>query len=237
MPHTFLTAEWRKLAMINYAIDPEILKPYVPAHTELDLWNDTCYVSLIGFMFMNTKVLGIKVPFHVNFEEVNLRFYVRYKDNNEWKRGVVFIKEIVPKPALSLVANLLYGEHYATTPMKHSWLQEADKQIINYSWKLKSEWQSMQVSVPLLAQDIAVGSEEEFITEHYWGYTKAKGNGTSEYGVEHPRWQVYPALDYNVIVDFAGNYGSQFGFLNKAIPKSVFVAEGSAIKVKGGRKL
>ena len=89
---SFLKAEWRKLAMANYAIDKDILKKYVPAKTELDLWNDTCYVSLIGFMFLNTKVLGLKIPFHINFEEVHLRFYVNYKDGIEWKRNVLFFQ-------------------------------------------------------------------------------------------------------------------------------------------------
>src|SRR6185436_6168258 len=118
----FLTAEWRKLTMANYAIDSKLLAPLLPYKTELDLWNNTCYVSLVGFMFLNTRLKGIRIPFHSDFEEVNLRFYVRYKDEikNEWKRGVVFIKEIVPKPALTFVANSIYKEHYQTMPMKHS---------------------------------------------------------------------------------------------------------------------
>ena len=102
---SFLNAEWRKLAIANYVIDPRVLEKYVPPGTELDLWQDKCYVSLIGFMFLNTRLLGFKIPFHSNFEEVNLRFYVRRFENNAWKRGVVFIKEIVPKPALTFVAN------------------------------------------------------------------------------------------------------------------------------------
>src|SRR4051812_37339218 len=121
MTNTFLKAEWRKLAMINYAVDKKLLEPYLPRHTELDYWNNTCYVSLVGFMFLNTRIKGVKVPFHINFEEVNLRFYVRYKEAEIWKRGVVFIQEIVPLPALTFVANTIYQEHYQTRPMKHRW--------------------------------------------------------------------------------------------------------------------
>src|SRR4051812_45506678 len=108
----FLQAEWRKLAMANYAVDPAVLKRHLPYKTELHLWNDTCYVSLVGFRFVNTRLRGFRVPFHINFEEVNLRFYVRYKDGDQWKRGVVFMKEIVPKPALTFVANAFYKENY-----------------------------------------------------------------------------------------------------------------------------
>lgn len=117
---SFLKAEWRKLALANYIIDQKLLVKYLPAGTELDLWNGNCYVSLVGFMFVNTKLLGIKIPFHTNFEEVNLRFYVKRFDQGEWKRGVVFIKEIVPKPALTFVANTVYNENYETLPMEHS---------------------------------------------------------------------------------------------------------------------
>ncbi len=236
MKKTFLTAEWRKLAMANYAIDQKILQSYLPAKTEIDLWNGCCYVSLIGFMFLETRILGIKMPFHVNFEEVNLRFYVRYKDHGEWKRGVVFIKEIVPKPALTLVANTLYGEKYETMPMSHEWKTFNDSLEVTYRWR-KKQWNSFTVITSTLSKEIISGSEEEFITEHYWGYTKISESKTSEYGVEHPRWQVYETKEYTIDVDFATIYGNDFGFLKSEKPISVFLAEGSEIKVKEGCKI
>lgn len=231
---SFLTAEWRKLVMANYAVDASVLQKFLPAKTELDLWNNTCYVSLVGFMFLNTRLKGIKIPFHVNFEEVNLRFYVRYKHEQEWRRGVVFIKEIVPKPALTFVANTVYKEKYETMPMKHVWINTADTWQVEYAWK-KGSWNSFNVIANKLAVAIEVGSEEEFITEHYWGYTKITDQKTSEYQVEHPRWLAYPTKDYRIEVDFENVYGHEFGFLRKEIPQSVFLADGSEIKVNGGR--
>jgi uncharacterized protein len=236
MAKTFLQAEWRKLVMANYSVDPKILAPYLPAKTELDLWKGTCYVSLVGFMFMNTKVKGFSIPFHIDFEEVNLRFYVRYQHENEWRRGVVFIKEIVPRPALSFIANTLYNEHYETLPMNHSWKQDADALHIEYRWKKKT-WNSISVTTGTGLMPIAIGSEEEFITEHYWGYTKINEFKTAEYGVEHPRWNVYKTKSFNIDVDFADVYGNEFGELRHAQPVSVFVAEGSDILVKAGRKI
>lgn len=233
---TFLQAEWRKLAMANYAVKPELLLPFVPAKTELDFWNNTCYVSLVGFMFLNTRVLGIQVPFHVNFEEVNLRFYVRYQEAGEWKRGVVFIKEIVPRAALTFVANTLYGEHYETLPMQHTWKTEADRLLINYRWK-KSAWHTFSVEADPNAVPLEAGSEAEFITEHYWGYTKINAHKTSEYQVEHPRWEIYPTRNYAIDVDFGKVYGSEFSFLSTEKPVSVFLAEGSEIKVKAGKRI
>lgn len=230
MGKTFLTAEWRKLVMANYAIDEAILKPYLPYKTELDLWNNTYYVSLVGFMFQNTKLKGLRLPFHSNFEEVNLRFYVRYKEDNDWKRGVVFIKEIVPKYAITLVANAIYREHYETRRMKHTWLTDDSGLKVEYAWKHK-DWQSFSVNTAKTPKSIDIGSEEEFITEHYWGYTKFDKNHTSEYGVEHPRWEVYETQSYEINVDFEEVYGKSFGFLNNKTPLSVFLAEGSEIRV------
>lgn len=236
MSGTFLKAEWRKLAMANYSIDKKILDKYLPYRTEIDLWNDICYVSLVGFMFKDTKVKGLKIPFHTNFEEVNLRFYVRYKDNEEWKRGVVFIKEIVPKPALTFVANTVYKENYETMPMSHSWTTIGDNLTVEYKWK-KRRWNSLKVIADKKSTLIQDNSEEEFITEHYWGYTKISNEKTSEYGVEHPKWEVYRTKDYSVEVDFGNIYGQGFDFLTLEKPKSIFLAEGSEIKVKDGRQI
>lgn len=236
MKSIFLTAEWRKLAMANYIIPKEVLAPYLPPHTELDLYQGNCYASLIGFMFLNTKLKGIKIPFHSSFEEVNLRFYVRYKEGNEWKRGAVFISEVVPKIMISLVANTLYKEHYNTLPMKHHW-EENDKSIkVNYSWK-KGEWFNFGLTATKPALPLIEGSEEEFITEHYWGYTKIGHQKTSEYGVEHPKWDIYNVTDYEINLDFKLMYGDEFEFLNQKKPSSVFLAEGSDICVRDGRVL
>lgn len=235
MPGTFLTAEWRKLAMANYAVDPQLLHPHLPLKTEIDLWNGTCYVSLVGFVFLQTKIKGIAIPGHVNFEEVNLRFYVRYCDQGEWKRGVVFIKEIVPKAMLTLVANSVYGEHYETMPIQHEWLVDGSRLSVGYRWR-KNGWHGLKIIAENRLRDISNGSEEEFITEHYWGYTKLE-RATSEYQVEHPRWQVYPTIDAEIDVDFGMVYGQDFAFLANEKPKSVFLAEGSAIKVNAGMKI
>ena len=229
----FLKAAWRKLVMMNYVIDPQVLTTYVPRHTELDFWNGKCYVSLVGFMFQNTQVKGIRVPWHVNFEEVNLRFYVRYKDGEVWKRGVVFVNEIVPKPLISWIANTLYNEHYLCLPMHHEWIERNHQLEITYSWK-KKHWHHMKVIASPDSKPIEPGSEEEFITEHYWGYTKVHDR-TSEYEVEHPRWEVYPIQSFSLALNFEEVYGSDFAFLNNIQPHSVFLAEGSAIGVKKGK--
>ncbi|OCA77218.1 hypothetical protein BBI01_01770 [Chryseobacterium artocarpi] len=226
----FLKAEWRKLAIINYEINPDILQKYLPEGTELDFYKGKCYVSLVGFMFLNTKLLGLPIPFHRNFEEVNLRFYVKKNENGIWKRGVVFIKEIVPKPALSFVANSVYKENYHTMPMKNVIREKDGELLIRYSWKDKS-WHSIEIKAETNAQPMEENSEFEFITEHYWGFTK-KEDKTSEYEVCHPKWDCYQVKEHQLDIDFHKIYGEEFECLNHQIPISVMLAEGSEIEVK-----
>ncbi len=227
----FLTAEWRKLLVINYEVDAEVLLPYLPVGTELDLFEEKCYVSLIGFMFLNTKVKGISAPGLRNFEEVNLRFYVKRKVNNEWRRGVVFIKELVPNKILAMVANLFYKEHYKAVPMNHQIELLPNKMKIKYMWKYAEGENSISVITKSTKQGLLDGSEAHFILEHYYGYTKVSENETYEYEVKHPVWEIYLVSDFLVDVNFEVNYGKDFSFLNNQNPCSVYVAEGSEISV------
>ncbi|MDX1477538.1 MAG: DUF2071 domain-containing protein [Saprospiraceae bacterium] len=228
----FLTAEWRNLVMANYAVDPGILQPFVPAYTELDTWQDRCYVSLVGFLFLNTRIKGVRIPFHQSFEEVNLRFYVQRRHQDAWRRGTVFIRELVPRPLVSMVANTLFGEHYRTTRMAHELMVQGNQQKIAYRWQWKRRWHALGVTAATEAVDIPAESEAEFITEHYWGYTGLGPGRTTEYAVQHPRWQVYPVLDYSVETDFAALYGQAFSVLNGSRPTSVLWAAGSPVSVE-----
>lgn len=224
--------------MANYEIDPAVLAPFVPYGTELDTWEERHYVSLVGFMFLDTRLKGVPIPFHKNFEEVNLRFYVRYQDPElGWKRGTVFIKEIVPKAAITLVANTFYGESYVTMPTHHRWEDAEQEFLVEYGWKYNNEWQHLRVQAQTEPQPLRKGSEAEFITEHYWGYVRRGDRRTTEYQVEHPSWRIHPVTDFDVHCDAAALYGPGFGEAMQARPLSVFMAEGSKVIVREGKKI
>jgi uncharacterized protein YqjF (DUF2071 family) len=230
----FLKAAWKDLLMVNYVVDPAILAPFVPVGTSLDLYKGRCYVSLVGFMFIKTRVLGIPVPFHTDFEEVNLRFYVGRWVDGQWRRGVVFIKEIVPKPAVAFVARTLYKEPYTTMPMRHSIQVSEQQRMVEYQWKSRSgRWNTCSVRTSNTLHAMPEGSEAEFITEHYYGYTRWNEQRTMEYEVRHPRWQVYVPINVQVDVDFEEIYGPTFAFLASHNIESVLLAEGSEIQVLG----
>ena len=227
----FLTANWRYLAMLNFVIDPQILAPLVPPGTEIDYENGETFVSVVGFLFLDTRLLGLPIPLHRDFEEVNLRFYVRKKSADTWRRGVVFVRELVPKRAIAMIARTFYGEPYLALPMKHD-IEHVDLRVkVEYSWRRGTKWESLKMTASGEPQAIPAGSHTEFITEHYWGYTRVRA-GCSEYRVEHPRWKTWNAETFELRADVAALYGEQFVKTLSQPPRSAFIAEGSAITVE-----
>jgi uncharacterized protein YqjF (DUF2071 family) len=231
----FLTGEWRFLAMLNYRVDATLLEPLVPRGTMLDDWKGATYVSLVGFLFRDTRVLGIAVPLHRQFEEVNLRFYVRREGAGDTRRGVTFIREIVPRAAIAAVARLAYNEPYLTLPMRHSiGVQPHDDiapGVVEYEWRQRSAWCGLSVTSSGRAAPLVAGSEAEFITEHFWGYTRQRDGGTVEYRVAHPSWRTWSVDAASVHGDLSGLYGAELAGVLARAPDSAFLAEGSRIEV------
>jgi uncharacterized protein YqjF (DUF2071 family) len=225
---SFLTAQWRSLVMLNYVVDPAILAPHVPRGVELDLWQGEAIVSMVGFLFLETRLLGVPLPFHCDFEEVNLRFYVRRRVGGEWRRGVTFIRELVPRRAIAWTARLVYNEPYLALPMRH----RIDHGEFEFGWKYAHAWHRLGATVRGEAQPIATGSEQEFIFEHYWGYTRQRDGGTVEYEVEHPRWRAWTAERSWFECDVGALYGEIFASPLAHPPRSAFVAEGSEVCVR-----
>jgi uncharacterized protein YqjF (DUF2071 family) len=226
----FLTANWRYLAMLNFVVDPKIVAPLVPSGTEIDFENGETFLSVVGFLFLDTRLLGLPIPLHRDFEEVNLRFYVRKKSAGTWRRGVVFVRELVPKRAIAMIARTFYGEPYLAVPMKHD-IEHVDLRVkVEYSWRRGTKWESLKMSASGEPQSIPAGSHAEFITEHYWGYTRVR-SGCSEYRVEHSRWKIWNAEAFELSADIAALYGEQFVEPLSAAPRSAFIADGSPIEV------
>jgi hypothetical protein len=234
----FLTAEWRYLAMLNYEINPTALVPFVPTGTELDFWNGKTYVSLVGFLFQNTRVCGISIPFHRHFEEINLRFYVRRKADDGWRRGVVFIKELVPRKAIAFIARKFYNENYVALPMSHQ-IEKFQDQIKStvYFWQFNGRENYLKVITNGQAQSLVDGSLQEFITEHYWGYARQRDGSTMEYAVEHPRWLIWETQTAEFHCDVANLYDENFCKVLNQPPSSAFLADGSEVKVHKGIKI
>ncbi len=239
-PPIFLTGEWRHLVMVNYEVDPAILKRDVPFGTELDEYHGRVFVSMVGFMFLSTRVFGFRFPFHVNFEEVNLRFYVRRRQpDGTWRRAAVFVREIVPRLAIATVARLWYNEPYLARRMRHRIEAQATGTVsTRFEWKYGGRWNRLSLERAAgKAREIAVGSEEEFITEHYWGYTAQRDGSSLEYHVEHPRWRAWKGTGYEFDCDVAKLYGAAYVPFLAAPASSAFIAEGSPVSIRRGKRI
>ena len=230
MSTPFLTARWRHLVMLNYAVAPELLADRVPAGTVLDSSEGQHWLSVVGFLFLDTRLLGVPVPFHTDFEELNLRFYVRREVPDEARgvpvrRGVVFVRELVPKAAIALVARLAYNEAYSSVPMSHEISRgsghlgvDAPDRLapllpgdrVSYGFRQRGsepEWGEVSATIAGPAAPLQPGSHAEFIAEHYWGYARQRDGGTVEYEVEHPPWQSHPVSASSLTGDLRRLYG------------------------------
>ena len=237
-PPVFLTAEWRSLVMINYAVEPAVLAPHVPRGVELDLWEGEALASMVGFLFLKTRVLGLPIPFHRNFDEVNLRFYVRRRSAEGWRRGVVFVREIVPRFAIAALARVAYNEPYLSLPMRHCAPSVPTPGArLEFGWRFRGRWQSLGATLAGEPREIGEGSAEEFIFEHYYGYTRQRDGGTVEYHVEHPRWRAWQTTEPFLDADVPALYGEPFAAFLGGKPRSAFVAEGSPVLVRRAVRL
>jgi uncharacterized protein YqjF (DUF2071 family) len=232
----FLQAKWKNLVMANYAVDPALLEPLLPAGTKLDYYQGKAYVSLVGFLFAKTKIFGIPVPRFGTFEEINLRFYVVRNEGNIKRRGVVFVNEAVPFKPVARMANFLYNERYTVLPTKHYWDKNSRNRLIEYYWENKGNWNAIKVEADTGYKAMAIGSMEEFILEHYYGYTKVTDTVSESYQIDHVRWMTFPVRSYDIDCDFESMYGPSFAHLTGEDPSSVMLARGSDVYINLKRK-
>jgi uncharacterized protein YqjF (DUF2071 family) len=246
-----LTAEWRNLLLLNFAVPTELIARLVPPGTEPDLHDGQSYISVVGFRFQNVRLFGLPFPGHTNFPEINLRYYVRRTVGNEIRRGVVFVREIVSRRAVAILANRLYNENYITRRMR------SDSQIagptlapndtLDYSWKsvpnrwrlssMSDRWNRLAARVAAPLANPQPGSLEEFMVEHYWGYTHGRDGTTREYRVAHPPWRIAPADNVTWDCDIPLTYDTPLADFLAAPPTSAIIAEGSPIQVFRGHTI
>lgn len=234
----FLTARWVDLGLVTWQIPAELLRPFLPPGLEADRMPgdraDVAYVSFVAFRFLDTKVKGIAVPLHTDFPEVNLRAYVR-ETAGDRRRGVTFIAELVPKPAIAVVANLLYHEHYRAVPMELD-VEETDG-VRRMRVAIEIGERTHAMTLAGRAESVMPGADsvEHFFKEHEWGFGRDGDGGLVVYRVHHPQWAVYPtSLErLELSVDFAELYGEPWGALDRIAPHHVAFAVGSEIAVYG----
>ena len=264
-PPVFLTAWWKNLVVLNYEVPARILAPFVPPGAELHPWEGETLASIVAFEFDDVRVLGIPFPLHTRFEEINLRFYVRRRTADGWRRGVVFVREIVPLPTVALLARHLYGEPYVALPTRRRFRHQpappaaldpargegaatggaaandgaaAGATTVRYSWRRDGSWNLVEATATTAREPAhpAPDSEERFVTDHKYGYGTRRGR-TIEYIVEHPLWRCWQTLDAN----FECHADTLKALYGEAFapylesPRSAYLVEGSPVTVRRPR--
>ena len=236
----FLTAEWRWLVILDFHVDAALLEPLVPRGTVLDLWNDRALVSVVGFRFLDTRLLGVPVPAHRDFDEVNLRFYVRRElSDGSVRRGVTFVRELVPLPAVALVARAAFNEPYIVRPMRSvAPAAPTDRPgRVHYAWQNPRGWSRLAATATGDPTKIDLATRAGFVTDRHWGYTRQRDGGTIEYQVTHRRWWAWQVEDVALEADIAATYGADWTSELSRPPVHALMADGSPVAVSRPKRL
>jgi uncharacterized protein len=230
-----ITCAWRDVLITTWAVDAALLEPYRPAGTTLDMWNGHGLLSIVGMRFLDLQVAGVAMPFHQDFEQINFRFYVR-RDTEEDRRGVVFLKQIVPSSSMALIATLLYNESFLTTATRYDITRAAQGWTL-YEWMVAGRWN--RVSAIRRGEPIMPGSDtiETFIKDRPWAYTRQADGSTVEFEAQHPVWPIYSTHEMLLDCDVVPLIGAPFVPVLSAQPLSTFVATGSDVTLHPGRSI
>lgn len=233
MARPFLTASWQNLILANYTVPEELLRPLLPPGLELDRRSGRCFASLVGFQFLQTRVLGISWPGFRHFPEWNLRFYVRHGD----QRGVCFVREFVPQWFVATVARVIYNEPYRSARMTMSVQEQSDTLTAAYTVAWGGRVHSLRATGDRPAMRPGPDSDEHFFKEHSWGFGVTRRGTLLRYEVAHPEWDVYPVRSFVADVDWGTLYGPEWTVMNGVEPASVVLAAGSTVLVYPKGKL
>lgn len=224
----FLTARWLNLVNLTYRVPAAMVEPYVPRGVTLDVDKGDSFVSFVVFEFRDTRVKGLSVPFHRDFPEANLRFYVRHGD----RRGVVFIREYVPKAAIAWTARWIYNEPYRTTAMAcvH---KPAPGEGIRY----RVGPVELDVTTEPIESVPSETTREHYFKEHHWGFGRRRNGETLVYRVDHPVWATRAITGLRRNGSFGSLYGEAWKGLDGLEPECKIFAVGSAIEVYPAQSL
>ena len=228
-----MVADFQYLVFLNYQVDRDLLTSRIPHGVQLQLFNGKAYISVVAFLFKNLQVAGIPAPFHQEFEQVNLRFYVKQGTAASEKRGVVFIREIVPKTLLATAARVLFNEKYLSLPMRHDFqIEKNQTNSVEYGWQTERQECSLRAVFDNQWSYPEANSAEHFFMARPYSFTRRKDGATNEMILEHPLWRTAPVIDARAEYDIPEIFGAEFVPYLTLLPASVFIAEGSPITLK-----
>ena len=224
-----LSMEPTDLLMLNYAAAPEVLQPFVPAGTELDLLEGSAFVSVVAFRGVNLR--AYRLPLKREVRQINVRFYVRREEAGALRRGAVFLKELVSSRRVARGGRVGYGEPFEYAPIIASAEEAGEARIIRYDWGRREQACSVAAARTAPPRAAVAGTPESFFTERHWGYNRTSRGRTREYRVEHPPWLVSPARVVAAPADPGGYKVPVLSEVLMAAPHSAYVVKATYMSV------
>lgn len=227
MTGAFLTARWRDLVLVTFAVPDALAIPLVPPGCEADRWDGRCHVSVVALVMERVRIRGLPIPGLTRYPQVNLRLYVRH----DGRAAVRFIQELVPSRVLAAAARWLYGEPFRRGSIRATLSQSGDAARAEYRFGLDGPPSTVTVGVAGPAAVPAPDSFEHWIKERVRGCRPDRAGRLRTFDVTHPVWAVRSITAHDVRLNFAGLYDPPWAALEATRPASVIYAVGSAVTV------
>ena len=230
---TLYAAEWREIVVINFEIDPKLLRNFIPPKTELDFFNETSFVTLMARACKNVKPYGWPIVFAKSIDQILLRFYVKRKVGDTWRRGVCLIRDYLPKRKASFFLNWMFKHSFTQVPIKRTSSNfesglPTQLPTVEYQWTTGDYVNHIKVNARSQMRQQEQETKESFVLDHHYGYTVKEGK-TYEYYVEYSPWAMWDAQSGSFDCDTENVFGRPFVRALKQRPASVFLARGSDV--------
>jgi uncharacterized protein len=159
---TLLTQSWLELTLVHWALDPEVVAPFMPPAVRPDVLDGVTYVGLVAFRMHRISWLGLPgIPYFGTFPETNVRLY---SVDRQGRRGVVFLTLEASRLAPVLVARLGFGLPYRWARMS----VRRDSDTVRYVSRRRRSGIGTRLAVRIGEPVLQPSPLEHFLTAR-WG--------------------------------------------------------------------
>ena len=190
--------QWLDLSSVHWAVEADVVAPYLPPGTRPDVLRGKTYVGLLPFRMVSAGVsTGPAVPWLGSFLETNVR---AYSVDSTGRRGVVFLSLDADRLAVVLGARTAFGLPYRWAAM--SYTRTATPQGDEHAYAMRLRWppvdNSTAVASRMVVRDAGpLHSDDDvelatFVSAR-WGLHVQRWGRTWYIPNEHPPWPLHRA--------------------------------------------
>jgi hypothetical protein len=234
----FLKATWQNLIQLVYTAPIDEVQTLLPEGLTPEIFDGKAHIILSALEFRQTRVKGLKIPFHVHFPEINLRIPVR----KQGVTGVYFLRQYVPKHCIAVVAKRIYHEAYEAYPMEFlvQHVPDADEgtSIMECHCKLWKKEDTLDIQVYAVEPENYIPVDENHPPEPAVGDADfITGFGTNdkqeiiEYRIEHRKQEFFEVREWSIRGDLTKIFDDCIPKGISEMPIHVSFSHGQAVKI------